>query len=149
MLLGDRKILEHRELGKDARSLKGAREPCPCESCRVRTAYRPAVERDVAGIAREVAGDQIEGGGLAGAVRADQRRDAALLDREVASVDGRDTSEALRQPLHREQSGHGAAAALPVSDTARRAPERAAIRSRNDGRMPRGRSSITIRKTAE
>ena len=55
-----------------------------------------AAELDAAGVGREHAGHQVEQGGLAGAVRADQRVDLARVDREAGVGDGADAAEMLR-----------------------------------------------------
>ena len=73
----------------------------PARARRVGSGRRTALpaKRHGARVGRQVAGDQVEGRGLARAVRPDQRGDASLLDREAAAVDGRDAAEALRQSV--------------------------------------------------
>ncbi len=58
----------------------------------------PAAEADVAGVRREKAREEIEDGGLAGAVGADEAQHLALGDRQVEPGHGVDASEALGQP---------------------------------------------------
>ena len=58
---------------------------------------RAPSKQDGAGIGPVQAVDQVEDRGLAGAVRPDQRRDAAFLDRKRAAVDRVDAAEGLAQ----------------------------------------------------
>src|SRR5690606_40564869 len=51
---------------------------------------------------RQVSGEEVDEGGLAGAVRADHRKDLALVDVEVDAVDGDDAAEPLDEPARRE-----------------------------------------------
>ena len=54
---------------------------------------------DLAGIRREHAGDEIEGGGLSGTVGSEERMDRGGPDREIDAVDGMDAAEMLDQAL--------------------------------------------------
>ena len=54
------------------------------------------------------AGDQIEDGGLPGAIRTDEPAEFALMDGEVHCVDGGEPAEADRDLIKLEQGGHGA-----------------------------------------
>ena len=56
-------------------------------------------QADAAGMRLVEAGDAVEHRGLAGAVRADQRRDLALARLEGQIIDGEETAEAHRQML--------------------------------------------------
>ncbi len=56
---------------------------------------RAAAEEDLALVRHEHPGDQVEGGGLAGAVRADQRVQAAVAHQDVDALHGLDAAEAL------------------------------------------------------
>ena len=57
------------------------------------TVQRLAVERPGARVGLVEAGEQVEEGGLAGAVGADQRGDGAALDLDVVDVDGGEAAE--------------------------------------------------------
>ena len=54
-----------------------------------------APEEDLSRVVREIAGDQVEEGGLAGAVRPDDRAQIALGHGEVHAVHGLDAAEML------------------------------------------------------
>ncbi len=154
---GDHQVLLDGELGEDARLLEGARQALAVEAAGVRLVEAVAVEADGAGIGLEIAGDDVEGGGLARPVRPDKRRDRALGDREAAIVDGAHAAEMLAQPVDFEERGRHLATCnvlmVPASAAAP-LPERvwwARWRRRRSvmvGRMPRGRSSMMIRKIA-
>ena len=59
-----------------------------------------ALKSDVAVIGLEEAGDEVEEGGFASAVRPDQAGDAALCDGEVGAVDGLQAAESLANVLN-------------------------------------------------
>ena len=91
------------------------------------------------------AGDAVEDGGLAGAVRADQRGDVAAPDLEGEIVDGDEAAEAHRQMLDDEQ-GIGLPAHQPCPSLTSR-PETAlrSLRKIEGERVetkPRGRTTI-------
>ena len=99
-------ILEHAQLVEHCRHLKlaadaGARDPV----------HRPAGDvlagkPHPAAAWGERAGDQVEQGRLAAAVRADQGMQRALLEREVDAVDRSEPAERPSQPFDLEQR-HG------------------------------------------
>ena len=149
LLERDGEVLEHREIGEHPRPLEGAGEPGSREARRIGSPHHRAREGHRARIRGQVAGDQVEGRRLTRAVRADQRRDAALLDREAAGVDRSDAAEALRQSLAPRAGRSWRHDRLAGVRRARAGARRCARRSASEGRMPRGRSSITSRKTAE
>src|SRR3954470_21396532 len=62
-----------------------------------------AVEPDLAAVSGHGPPDQVEGGGLSRAVRADEGSDGALLDRECAVVHCAHAAEPLLEPLDLEQ----------------------------------------------
>ena len=72
------RVLAHRQRAEQLQVLEGARRPTPPFHAASRDVG--AVEADAAAGGTVVARDAVEGGGLAGAVRADQRVDAAALD---------------------------------------------------------------------
>src|SRR5947199_217714 len=55
-----------------------------------------------AAVGRKHAGDQVEGGGFAGAVGADQRMDLAAVQGESGIADRADAAEVLIDPFHFE-----------------------------------------------
>src|SRR3954462_6261230 len=64
---------------------------------RARAGDVAAVEENPAGARRKLAGEQVEERGLAGAVRADDRMQRALLDAQAQRVDRGEGAEGLRQ----------------------------------------------------
>ena len=86
-------VLAHGEGGELVGDLEGAQEALVEERVRAEAGDLLAVEPDPAGGGREEAGDDVEEGGLAGAVRADQAGDRALGDRDRDPVDGADAAE--------------------------------------------------------
>jgi hypothetical protein len=73
------------------------------------------VEPDLATIGKHRPADQIEGGGLSRAVRADQRRDRALLDGERQTVDRVHAAEPLLQSPDLEQRRAGSRGRRPAA----------------------------------
>ena len=63
-----------------------------------------AVEQDVAGVGLVDAGDEVEERRLAGAVRADDAHDLALVHLQVQIVDALEPAERLAHPLELEQA---------------------------------------------
>ena len=112
---------------------------------------RCPLKRDLAGRRRVEAGDHVEEGRLAGAVRADQADDRALRDREVDLVDRDQAAEALGDLAGLEDRPGAIAARADAAGAvvARRSPgdrrgRRRAARpcAARSGRCPSGRSSI-------
>src|SRR5262249_29577304 len=131
VVLGDQQILQHREAGKEPDVLERARDPRVARHQIVRHALeqeqdaaRPAQRtRAAAGDGLEVvphrgiavaqpepslrrfveAGDAVEHGGLAGAVRSDQRGDGIGLRREREILDGDEAPEAHAQVFDPQQ----------------------------------------------
>ena len=65
-----------------------------------------AGERHAAAVGAHEPGDDVEERRLAGAVRADQGRDGAGLDRERRGVDGSDAAVVLPHLVRLEERGH-------------------------------------------
>ena len=100
---------------------------------------RSPVEPDLAGLGRHRAADQVEDGGLAGAVGPDQRRDRALGTVNDAPSTARTPPKLLLEPLHLEQrpaSGGGRAGAGAGRAHAARPP---VSRSPTSPALPRAR----------
>ena len=94
---------------------------------------------DLAGRRLDVAGDGIEGGGLAGAVGADEGEHLAAPHLEGDAVDGGQPAEADGEPLH-DQLGAGAHRAASAAGPVRAvASARRCHQLRNAGTMPSGR----------
>ena len=87
-------VLEHREQAERLGQLEGAHLAHAGDLERRDAGERRAVEGPRAGVGLVEAGEQVEQRGLAGAVRADERRDGAARDLEVLDVDGREAAEA-------------------------------------------------------
>src|SRR5208282_3091708 len=85
----DAYVLEHGQFGEDFGDLEGARHAERDALGHRESGHVLAVEHDRAGSRREKSRDQIEEGGLAGAVRADDRPQLALfhLERDLAHRD--------------------------------------------------------------
>ena len=99
-VLGDR----HRaECGRD---LKGAADTEPPDRARRQPGNIPVLQQDFARIRRELAVDDVEARGLAGAVRADHGEELALADLEADVVDRTHAAEGLGQRADLEHA-HG------------------------------------------
>src|SRR5580658_6413261 len=72
----DHDIIKHAHLWKDARCLEGTADAEGGDTMRRRVLDRPATEMDVAGVCSENAGDNVEYGRFAGAIRPNQAGDA-------------------------------------------------------------------------
>src|SRR5262249_45607445 len=92
-----------REVGKYRRQLERAHDAAACH-------LRGLLERDVLAAIDDLAaardhelGEKIEEGGLAGAVRADERVDVAAAHPEVDAAHGNETAELLGESAGLEQ----------------------------------------------
>src|SRR3982074_1666214 len=91
--------------------LEIARDAVVDAPARGKAADVDAVQDDAAGIDRIDPGDEIEYGGLAGAVRTDKPGEAAAPDREAQALDHPQPAEMLGdtvQSQHRLRTGHAA-----------------------------------------
>src|SRR6478672_5045331 len=100
----DEDVLQHTHPREQLEVLEGAGDPEPDH------ADRPPVEDDVAPVEPVEAGDRVEGGRLAGAVRSDQPRDRPFGDLEGDVVERDDPAEAQSRVVEREER-HGQSAA--------------------------------------
>ena len=97
-------VLERGEPGEGLHELERPREAQAADRVGLEPDQGRAVERDRA-VSRGVeAGDEVEHGGLAGAVGPDEPDDLAALDREVESAHRGEPAEALVQPAQLEQA---------------------------------------------
>jgi hypothetical protein len=99
----DHDVLERRHVEEDLQVLEGARDAASRALGGRALRHVLACEHDPAGGRRVDAVDQVEQRRLARAIRADDRVDLALRDREVELRHGGDAAEALGQALDREE----------------------------------------------
>ena len=93
----DAHVLEHREVREDRGDLEGAHEPHARDGRRPRAGDLTPFVEDLAARRRQEMREQVEAGGLAGAVRADERVDGAAPDPQVHLVHGHEALELARQ----------------------------------------------------
>ena len=98
----DRDVLAHGKTGEGLHDLEGSHEAECGDALRRHAGDVASLEEDAASIGHEEAGDEIEEGGLAGAVRADKGGDAALGEREAHLGHGGQAAEAARDPFERQ-----------------------------------------------
>src|SRR4051812_740642 len=89
----DPDVLQRGQVPEEADVLKRARDPLAGDRVRRPSRDRVAREPDVTAGRRVDAGDQVEDGGLAGPVRADQAHQLSLLYGEVGVADGLQAAE--------------------------------------------------------
>ena len=99
----DRDVFQHAHVGHQLDVLEGPGDAEFCDFLRRRVVDVLAVHRDGAAGGGEHAGDQVEGGALAGAVGADQGDDLAGLDVEGNVVDGDHAAELLSRVVDLQQ----------------------------------------------
>src|SRR5215207_4938024 len=92
---GNEDVLERSHVVEKADVLKGTGHAERRDFVRRQTDSRPTVEVDAAGGRLVDAGEDVEEGRLAGAVRPDQADDLSARDNEVDVVDGDQSSELL------------------------------------------------------
>ena len=119
---GERQIVAHGELGKQAVALERAGDADARAGGHVEAGHVAVLEQDGAGIGPQIAGEQVEIGGLAGAVRADDRVAQRGFEREAHVLRHGERAERLveRAGLERDH------AASSVAEATRR-PAAAAI----------------------
>ncbi len=132
----DHHVLEHGQGAERLHHLEGAADAGMARPVGPQPGDVGAVEDDAAAVGREDAGDEVEGGGLAGSVRADERDDAALGHGEAHAIDRLQATEALGEPAHLEQRGHAHRRTAPMPS-----------RARSHGHSPAG-CNATIRSSA-
>ena len=92
----DQNIVAHRQAGERLHDLKGAGDAAPGEPVRRLAGDVVAGIANLAGARLEKARDQGKQRRLAGAVRADQRRDAAGVSRQRSGIDRQQAAKAAR-----------------------------------------------------
>ncbi len=114
----DRDVLAHGQPGERLHDLERARDAAPRKLVRRLAGDVGAVVEDAALGRREEARDDREQRGLAGAVRSDQRGDAAGVRGKRCAVDGEQAAEAFRDVLDAKQRlSHGRAPRRLVMET--------------------------------
>src|SRR5437868_14052325 len=100
--------LERRQIGVELIDLEGARQPAQHPPMRRQVRDVVTLKQNAPGIGLEHAGQQIDDGGLAGAVRTDQRvaRASFKLERKIAGDD--EPAELLLPPFGFQRDTHGA-----------------------------------------
>ena len=88
-------VLQRRHVLEERGELEGAHQPALDDLMRLKPVMSSPPKTDGAGRRPQEAGQQIEAGRLAGAVRADEADDLALVDGEVDVVDGGESAEVL------------------------------------------------------
>src|SRR5262249_47333140 len=120
-------------------------DAAPGDGVRVIAGDVLAVKQDAPGRRLELAGEQLEEGTLAGAVRTDEAAQLALRQAEVHAAHRLDAAEPDREPdrledglAHATRRAWAAGRVRAADSRARSAP--------SDGTMPRGTSSTKARK---
>ena len=83
----DHHVLEHRHVQEQAKRLEGSRDPACRDRVRRKARHSVSLEDDFAGVGTEEPRDEVEDGGLPGAVGADETDDLALADVKLEIVD--------------------------------------------------------------
>jgi ABC-type iron transport system FetAB ATPase subunit len=99
----DHHVLDHGERAERLHDLECAADPGMAGAIRAPAGDVEAAQRHAPGIRPVDAGDQVEAGGLAGAVGSDQRDDLAAANGEAHVVDRLEAAEALRDALDDEE----------------------------------------------
>src|SRR5207237_9885876 len=99
---GERHVLQQRELAERLRDLVRAPDPGVRHAIRRQAADLAAEKAHRARGGPERAGDQVEGGALPRAVRADEAEDLALGHLEGNVLDGEEAVKALGEPAYLE-----------------------------------------------
>src|SRR5882672_8214496 len=104
-ITGQRHILEHRQPVGRPRNLKGAADAAVDDPVRRQSRDLGTGEFDRARRWPQRAGEHVEDRALAGAVRADQAENLALIDLERYLVDGREAAKPFYQALDYQHGG--------------------------------------------
>jgi hypothetical protein len=113
------------ETGQHAHQLEGARDAAPRDPVGGLAGDARPVEQDLAAAGGERAGDEVEHGGLAGAIRPDQAEEFALCDVEAHVIDRDEAAEGRA----RRAEGEGVGSHPRAPCAARPGFSRARIRS--------------------
>ncbi len=107
-------VLQRGQVAEHGRDLKAADEPEPCHRRRGEAGDVPPLEAHGAARGLEKLGEQVEAGGLAGAVRADQRVDRPRLHPQIDLVHGHEAAKLAGQSAGL-QDGVGHPGCLPIN----------------------------------
>src|SRR5688572_10358465 len=99
-------VLQHRHAAERPVVLEGAHDAQARDAVRRQAEDRLAGKADLALVGGVGAGDDVEGGGLAGAIRADHAEDLAFAQVEVEPGHGGQPAEALGQAPYLENRSH-------------------------------------------
>ena len=110
----DDDIVLDAERRKRPHDLEGAADAAPADAVGRQAVDALAGEGDRSGVGREHAGDHVEQRGLAGAVRPDDRENAALGHLEADPVDRDQAAEPLAHAIDRQQRAHFFRSARPI-----------------------------------
>jgi hypothetical protein len=91
-------VLEHGEPAEDAGDLEGAADPAAAQDVGRQATDLLAAEVDLAGVVRDVAGDEVEERRLPRPVGPDDGSQVSRGHDEIHAVDGLDATEVLAQP---------------------------------------------------
>ena len=104
VISGERHVLEDAEAVKRPRDLEGAADAAVDDAVRGDARDLRAVEQDRSGRRHQRARQHVEDRALAGAVRADQAENLALLDPERYVVNSGEAAKTLHQPFYRQHA---------------------------------------------
>jgi hypothetical protein len=104
---GHEQVLVHRHAAEGMRDLIGAADAAPAALMRGEPRDVLAPEANGPRVRADVAADQVEDGGLPGAVGADDAQHLAGAHRQRDAVRGPDGAERLGDPLERQNLRHG------------------------------------------
>ena len=95
-------VLQHREVREDRRQLEGAHDATASDLRGLRQGYVVAAIEDLPAVGDQEPADQIEEGGLAGAVRANERVNLAAAHAQIGLAYGDEALELLREATRLE-----------------------------------------------
>src|ERR1700744_922493 len=148
----DQEVVVDGVVGKDAGALERAHEPDVGNLMRLQSVKLCAAIGDAAVRRRQKAGDDVEGGGLAGAVRPDEADDLAFVDGKVQVRQRYEAAEVDADVLDL-QGGRGRhhagsfASGLAKAIVSGTVPRRFDCSRENAGTMPRGRRNRMTMRT--
>ena len=106
--------LERRHGQEGTRNLEGAGEPQPADPVGGEMVDFPPLQEDLPGVGSELAAEQVEERGLAGAVRPDEAEYLPFPKRQIEAVHRREAAEALDDPARFHQGRSGGRPAHPT-----------------------------------
>src|SRR5690606_22437581 len=110
----DDHIVLHREREERAHNLEGTADATLADNVGWEPVDALAGKRDRPCVGRKDAGDHVEQGGLAGAVRADDGEDFAPLHVEADAIDRKQTAEALGRTVDGQERAHDPRSLMPI-----------------------------------